>query len=231
MTHTQNGSSEELQHSIDIQPVLGSNAISTPLHKRRKNTAASELNHRVRNTLATVQSICSLTLRSSGAPPELRNILESRIMALSKFNDLVMREQWTSVALKDVVEAALAAHFYRDCQSPFSLAGDAVRLHSRHVVIFGMAFHELAANAVKYGALRGDRGHVDITWRMDDEHLCLKWQERDGPPIDMPSHKGFGTRLIERTLPAEVGGISRVSYPRTGMMCEIHMPVTELHSF
>jgi len=230
LIHARNGS-EEPKRPANIGPSLGGDAGAVPLRRPQSDAAVSDVNHRVRNTLATVQSICSLTLRSSGAPPELRNILESRIMALSKFNDLVMREQWTSVALKDVVEAALAAHFYRDCQSPFSLAGDAVRLHSRHVVIFGMAFHELAANAVKYGALRGDRGHVDITWRMDDEHLCLKWQERDGPPIDMPSHKGFGTRLIERTLPAEVGGISRVSYPRTGMMCEIHMPVTELHSF
>ncbi len=184
----------------------------------------NELNHRVKNTLATIQSIVAQTLRGADVPERLRETLTSRILALSRAHDVLTDEQWSGADLREI--AAQAAAPYRDAggEERFILRGPSVRLPPKTAIAVALAFHELATNAAKYGALSGS-GHVSLTWTLrpagDLSELQIVWREKDGPPVKPPSRSGFGTRLIERSLAADLRGRVVMEYPPEGATCTI----------
>lgn len=187
----------------------------------------NELNHRVKNTLATVQSIVSQTLRNAPTPPEARAMIEQRMIALSRAHDVLTQQRWEGADLREIVAQAIAP--FRDPGNDrFHVRGPAVRLSPRLALDLAMALHELATNAVKYGALSNATGEVYLVWKMDPgcapPHLKLRWEERGGPPVAPPSRRGFGTRLIERSLAQDLKGEARIEFAPGGVVCTINVP-------
>ncbi|WP_431311201.1 sensor histidine kinase [Methylobacterium nigriterrae] len=180
----------------------------------------NELNHRVKNTLATVQAIAHQTFR--GEHSTKTDIFEARLLALSKAHDLLTRESWEGANLSEVVEGAITP-FRRLDGTRFSIQGPEVWLAPRVALALAMALHELGTNAVKYGALSVPSGQVQIHWTASSKSpisIELRWEEQGGPPVVPPTRKGFGTRLIERMLASEMSGVVELQYEPAGVVCD-----------
>lgn len=182
----------------------------------------NELNHRVKNTLATVQSVAGQTLRNAADLGDAREALTTRLLALARGHDILTRESWDGAELADIVASVVAAHGETE---RFSIDGPAVRLAPKATLALSMALHELMTNAAKYGALSNEHGQVRLVWRRSKadagERLRMTWEEIDGPPVSTPTRQGFGTRLITGGLARELGGEVRLDYPQGGVICEI----------
>jgi two-component sensor histidine kinase len=185
----------------------------------------NELNHRVKNTLATVQSIASQTLRNASSPDDAREALENRLLALSRAHDVLTRENWEGASLHEIVAQAVAPYSSRG-EDRLHLTGEAIRLQPRMALAVAMALQELATNAVKYGALSNATGEVRIAWTDGEDRLHLIWRETGGPPVKPPSRRGFGTRLIERSLASDLNGEVRIRFEPTGLVCTVDAPLT-----
>lgn len=181
-----------------------------------------ELAHRLKNTLALVQSIAMQTLKSV-EPQSAVGTFRDRIQALGKAHDVLLTEGWSSVPLSEVAAQTLEP---LDGLSQIAIKGPSMNVGSRATLTFSLVLHELATNAAKYGALSVPDGCIDLTWTVDDRNLKLCWRERDGPHVQAPTQNGFGSRLIERGF----GGSSQVSrrFLDTGLEVEIMVPVQEL---
>jgi PAS domain S-box-containing protein len=190
----------------------------------------NELNHRVKNTLATVQSIASQSLRNAGTASEARDAVEGRLFALSRAHDVLTRENWDGAYLREVVQEAIAP-FQAKGHSRFDLRGREVRLSPRIALAVAMALQELGTNAVKYGALSNQAGHIAISWSVTKQAggavLEMTWREMDGPTVSEPVRRGFGTRLIERSLAQELHGDVTIAFAPTGVVCTIRAPLNE----
>ena len=189
----------------------------------------NELNHRVKNTLATVQSIASQTLRNSETAADAKEAIEGRLLALSRAHDVLTRENWEGADLYEIVRQAVAPYSSRG-EDRLHVNGPKVRLSPHTALSFAMILQELATNAVKYGALSNATGEIGIAW--DVEHaepfprLHLRWEETGGPPVRAPARRGFGTRLIERSLAQDLGGDVRISFAATGVVCIVTAPLS-----
>jgi PAS domain S-box-containing protein len=191
----------------------------------------NELNHRVKNTLATVQSIASQTLRNAGTAEEARGALESRLMALSRVHDVLTRENWDGADMRAIVAEAIEP-YSNPGEDRMHLSGERVRVPPRMALALAMALQELATNAVKYGALSNETGEVHIDWRDGDGRLHLIWRETGGPPVKAPRRRGFGTRLIERSLASDLDGEVRIDFEPMGLVCTVDAPLlTDAASF
>jgi two-component sensor histidine kinase/Arc/MetJ-type ribon-helix-helix transcriptional regulator len=190
----------------------------------------NELNHRVKNSLATVQAIAHQTFR--GEPSAKAETFEARLLALSKAHDLLTRESWEGAEISEVVAGAIEA-FRRSDDTRFQVEGPQVWLAPRVALALAMALHELGTNAAKYGALSVPSGRVLIEWTLRDEspmHLVLRWEEQGGPEVLPPTRKGFGTRLIERMLASEMSGEVELRYEPAGVVCTVEAHLTAQES-
>ena len=188
----------------------------------RQKLLVNELNHRVKNSLATVQSIAAQTLRSSASPEFFREAFETRLIALSQTHDLLTRESWEGASLREVFDVELHAMAGED-RVVFDYTAD-VRLNPKAAVALGMGIHELATNAVKYGALSIPDGRVSVAWTLEEDLLRLVWTERGGPTVTPPARRGFGARLLERGLAAELSGGVELTYDAAGLVCQMALP-------
>ncbi|WP_309090424.1 HWE histidine kinase domain-containing protein [Phenylobacterium sp.] len=192
--------------------------------QERLRLMVNELNHRVKNTLATVQSIIALSLRGVDVPGPVRETLTNRILALSKAHDVLTDEQWSGADLREIVQQA-ADPYQTEGDVRFRVDGPPVRLPPRTAIAIALALHELATNAAKYGALSAVGGRVDLIWDVVSEDgatkLRLDWRESGGPPVEPPKRTGFGTRLIERGLSADLQGRVTIEYLPAGVVCAI----------
>lgn len=181
----------------------------------------NELNHRVKNTLATVQSIARQTLRDGVVARESREVLTARLLALSSAHNVLTRENWEAAELREI--ASQAVQPYVDALAPrVDLAGPDVRLSPNMALAFSMALHELCTNALKHGALSAPQGRVEVAWsREAGGGLRLCWQELDGPPVRPPGRKGFGSRLLTQGLTTELGAPAELNYAPEGLHCVI----------
>ena len=189
-----------------------------------------ELNHRVKNTLSTVQSITRQALRASDDPKVVRNWIESRIFALSRSHDLLTHQKWEGAGLHELIDAALEPFGVADGRAErFKVEGANIRLLPKATLALGIAFHELATNAVKYGAFSNDVGTIRISWETEmqpgGERLILTWREKDGPVVVPPTRKGFGSQVIERGLAHELDAKARLDYLPEGLVCTIDFPL------
>ncbi|MFK5600642.1 sensor histidine kinase [Methylobacterium sp. HMF5984] len=199
----------------------------------RQRLLLNELNHRVKNTLATVQSIAAQTFRGR-TDPDVRAIFDARMAALSDAHNVLVADNWESASLCAVVERALAPYLLAEVDvNRFQLDGPDARLHPKVAVTLAMTLHELMTNAAKYGALSIPEGQVGVIWslrELDDgrQRLDLTWTECGGPPVTPPTRKGFGSRLIERQLPLEFDGSAEIDYRPAGVVCQLQIPLTTL---
>jgi PAS domain S-box-containing protein len=177
----------------------------------------NELNHRVKNSLATVQAIASQTLRRDEVPAPVREALTQRLKALAQAHDVLTGEKWSGASLKEI--ALLAAAPYGGVG--FVIEGPRITLPPKTAIAMALAFHELATNAAKYGALSRPSGVIEIRWTVSDNRVRLTWRERGGPEVEPPRQSGYGMRLIERALAAEFDGEVKLAFEREGLACEI----------
>lgn len=189
-----------------------------------------ELNHRVKNTLSTVQSITRQALRASDDPKVVREWIESRIFALSRSHDLLTHQNWEGAGLRELIDAALEPFGVANGRAErFKVDGANINLTPKATLALGIAFHELATNAVKYGAFSNDVGTIGIAWhterRPGGERLILTWREKAGPIVAPPTRKGFGSQVIERGLAHELKAKVRLDYLPEGLVCTIDLPV------
>ncbi|KQP40272.1 histidine kinase [Methylobacterium sp. Leaf104] len=196
--------------------------------QERQVTMLHELNHRVKNTLATVQALARQSTRGGDAPGER---LEARILALSKTHDLLTQDDWSSAPLRAVLENEIGPYRGGDCT--FVIEGPDVDLPPRHVLSLGMTLHELVTNAAKYGALSVPGGEVRVAWSIagtgrSERHLLLDWIEARGPPAASPERRGFGTRLITMSIERELDGKVTLDYAEKGLRVGMEVPLTEL---
>jgi PAS domain S-box-containing protein len=195
--------------------------------EQRQKLLVDELNHRVKNTLATVQSLATQTARSAPTPEGFRESFEGRLIALSKAHDQLTMHHWESADLRALLLAGLAP--YGAAPERVVLRGEDIVLGPRAVLSLAMAFHELITNAAKYGALSVAGGRIEIRWQpVDDAEgrmLRIAWQEQGGPPVTAPQRRGFGSRLIEDGTTAELGGRVRLAFAPEGVRCEFLIPL------
>lgn len=199
------------------------------LENARCKMLIDELNHRVKNTLSTVQSIVTQALRQPAEPAAIRDAIESRILALSRSHDLLTKSDWDGVGLHDLVESALMPfQVVAGSAQRITVVGDNVHLSPKTTLAMAIAINELATNSLKYGAFSNEVGLIAISWAVlpeaDGPRLVLKWQERDGPPVSPPTSKGFGSWVLERGLTHELGGRVTLDYPSHGLACTIDLP-------
>jgi PAS domain S-box-containing protein len=194
----------------------------------RQDLLIGELNHRVKNTLATVQSIAAQSFRETVDIETGLAVFEGRLIALSRAHDVLTRESWLGASLLELVHAAIEP-FTNGGGNRFAIAGPPISVSPKMTLALAMALHELCTNAVKYGALSASNGRVDISWQVHDEAeqmiLELRWAESGGPPVDAPTRKGFGTRLIERGLAREFGGSAELAFDPAGLICLVRIPL------
>ena len=190
-----------------------------------RNSLTRELNHRVKNTLANVLSILSLTRRRTSSLDEFADSLEGRIRALSATHDLLTVTDWGTTPIKAVIEAELQ-HFRSAHDDTILLDGPALELAPNDALSFGLAVHELATNAAKYGALSVADGQVTIRWRRGADHFAeVEWQETGGPPVATERHRGFGTELIEKVVAHELRQPVTLDFAPTGVRCVLRVPI------
>ena len=218
--------------------VVGASKIARDIYDRRaaerhQRCLQDELNHRVKNTLMTIQSIASQTLRTSPEPATFRRAFEARLHALSRAHDLLETGQWSSVELVDVLARSLAP--FAD-MARIWMGGPSVRLGPEATVSLGLAFNELTLNAVAAGALSGPEGLLTVTWETadcgDGRGPCLRfdWLERLDKPVAAPTRKGFGRRFLEDALGRQLGGRVALTFRPKGLRCHLDLPLEGLRS-
>lgn len=196
-----------------------------------RNSLSRELNHRVKNTLANVLSILSLTRRRSSDLDEFADSLEGRIRALSATHDLLTGTDWGTTAIRAVVEAELQ-HCRTTGDQAVVVEGPPVELAPNDALSFGLALHELATNAAKYGALSVPGGEIFVSWQMVDEHVAeVTWRERGGPPVTPPTRRGFGTELIEKIVAHELRYPVTIDFAAEGVSCVMRVAVRRRNDF
>jgi two-component sensor histidine kinase len=198
--------------------------------EERREILVHELAHRVKNTLATVQSIASLSFRNSQGPEALRQF-HDRLQALVRSHDLLTRKNWQHADLSEVAEAAMAP-LREERGHRFAISGAPVSLPPTTAVPMAMILHEFCTNALKYGALSNETGRVTISWttRADPRGIAISliWSESGGPVVQPPEEEGFGTRLIAN-LSRQLGGDCSFHYPPSGLVCHLSIvsPIDE----
>lgn len=188
-----------------------------------------ELNHRVKNLLASVMAMVAYTERGSASPAEYRDKLSARLHALSRAHTLLSGSAWTEASVEDVVRSTLEPYLDRDL-TRFQIDGPPLDVSSDTALALNMALHELATNAAKYGALSNAGGRIAIRWTADTDRrgfVRLIWSESGGPAVHVPASSGFGSRLLERTF-ASAGGEASLRFPPDGVICQMVFPGAEI---
>jgi PAS domain S-box-containing protein len=190
-------------------------------HEEQIQLLMREVNHRAKNMLSLVQAIARQTVASN--PEDFIERFTDRIQALAANQNLLVRKEWRGVDVEDLARAQLA-HFADLVGSRITVHGPAVRLNAVAAQAIGLALHELATNAGKYGALSLDAGRVDVCWRLDGDVFAMSWAERNGPPVSPPKRQGFGTTVVDSMAKHTVGGEAELNYAPSGLTWRLTCP-------
>jgi len=196
-----------------------------------QKTLIDELNHRVKNTLATVQSLARQTARNATEPKLFQERLQGRLIALSHAHDQLTRGNWEQADLREILRASLSP-YDEGAAERVLLEGEPIQLTPRAALTLAMVFHELITNAGKYGALSQPSGRLDVSWRAEDKDdirvVLITWHESGGPAVKPPEQRGFGTQMVERSVPAELGGTAVLRFDAAGVRCDLAFPLARI---
>ncbi len=205
----------------------GTDVTDRVLYAARQRLLLDELNHRVKNNLAAVQSVAAMTARGSENLLAFQRDFQARLAALARTHDVLARNAWEATDLRALLSAALRPFG----EERIALRGPEVMVSARQASALGIVAHELAANAAKYGALSTEGGRVEVTWdevpgEGDRRALRFEWREVGGPAVaGPPERRGFGSRLIERSAATDLGGAVRLDFRPEGLRCSIEAPL------
>jgi two-component sensor histidine kinase len=187
-----------------------------------------ELSHRLKNTLAMVQAIIAQTLRNAPDLDTAKQALGERMVALGRAHDLLLRGEREAADVRELILGATRLHSDEQA-GRFRISGPELVVGSRAALALALMVHELATNAIKYGALSVSGAHVDIAWATQEVEgettFSLTWTERGGPAVAVPSRRGFGSRLIERGLAGQIGGTVSLRFEPEGVVCVLDAPL------
>ncbi|MCA1439481.1 PAS domain S-box protein [Ensifer sp. IC4062] len=191
----------------------------------QRDLLVAELSHRVKNTLATVNSIARQSFSMNPDARDAHRSFDARIRALAQAHTRLAEAKWSGVSLQSIFSDELAP-YRNEGMDNISLDGPPTTLPPKHALTLGMAAHELATNAAKHGALSVKTGRVSVDWVVDsnENRLCIRWSETGGPPVSPPSRNGFGRLLLERVLASDLGGDVRLEFASQGLNCTIDVP-------
>ena len=212
---------DELDLGLTIAHQLGF-SLERRRAEEQRTLLINELNHRVKNTLATVQSLAMQTMRGADAGTSAYTTFSGRLGALSRAHDLLTVKSWHSASLLSVIGRAIEPF---DGPGRFDIVGPLASLSPKQAVAISMAIHELATNALKYGALSTVSGQVRISWTVDKGQLEFKWQETGGPMVSAPPREGFGTRLVGRALAHDLGAPADLLFLPEGVTAILRSPL------
>lgn len=193
--------------------------------EKQRLLIANEVAHRLRNTMAVINSIVALTAKGSSSVAEFQNALLGRFAAISRTHESLIRSSWTEAKLCDLIETELAP--YQNIDRKITIDGPDLAIDREIAVSLALAFHELATNASKYGALSTPTGQLHIHWMVtgtETRILELNWQEAGGPMVVPPTKLGFGSELISISLSGH-GGTAKLTYPPAGVNCAFILPL------
>jgi len=190
-------------------------------HEEQISLLMREVSHRAKNMLSLVQAIARQT--AAREPEDFIGRFTERIQALAANQDLLVRNKWQGVDTEDLVRAQLA-HFADLIESRIAVHGPKLRLNAAAAQAVGLALHELATNAGKYGALSTDAGRVDVGWRLGGDIFAMSWTERDGPPVRRPERRGFGSTVIDSMAKRAVSGEVELDYAQSGLEWRLTCP-------
>jgi PAS domain S-box-containing protein len=217
------------------QPLYGIRVVQDITELKRANERQQllldELNHRVKNMLATVQSVAMQTRRNATDLDAFTKAFDGRLMALNRAHELLTREIGTGVLVGDLIRETVAPYENRPGEKVVA-SGPDIRIGSEVAVTLAMALHELTTNAAKHGALSATNGRIQVEWRRvagrgpgEPEEMRLTWSEHGGPKVAVPSRRGFGSDLIERGLARQLGGTASLTFREDGLICTISAPL------
>lgn len=207
----------------------GLDAAEQEVARKLQRLMLEELHHRIKNTLATVQSIVTQSLRTADTILDAQGAIEQRLQSLGRVHDLLLRTTWIQASLGSLVETAIEP--FRDRGAGrFSISCPDIEVTAAAALPLVMVLNELCTNAAKYGALSVAEGHVDISGELaaDGKQVCLTWTETGGPAVIEPTRRSFGTRLIEQSLLVTIDGKGKVAYLQTGVVCVLAIPLYAL---
>jgi PAS domain S-box-containing protein len=232
-----NGEEFPIEASISQATVDGSKLFTVILRditlrkhaEEHQSLLLGELAHRVKNTLAVVQSLAVQTRRFATAE-QFHDTFTGRLSALANAHDLLTRSEWEGASLADVVRFGLEPYAGGGIVTRFAIAGPDIWLAPNEAVTLSLAFHELATNAARYGALSNGCGRIDVRWALEPEGqpaaVTICWREHGGPEICPPSRRGFGSRLLERAITHELGGQTEMTFTPSGAGCTFRIPLS-----
>jgi two-component sensor histidine kinase len=190
----------------------------------------AELNHRVKNVLATIAAIASRTQSASHSAADFAAKLAGRIQSMAATHELISRGEWTGISVRELVRRELAPYMVKNNTE---FRGPDLMLDPNAGQVLSMVLHELATNAAKHGALSVDDGRVSVRWQRAqnaNDWLRIEWQESGGPAVESPPVSGYGTEVIRNLVPYELGGTVDLAFAPEGLRCTINIPVTEASS-
>jgi PAS domain S-box-containing protein len=210
----------------EVEYILQNARDITAKHEREQENhlLMRELDHRVKNSLATVQAITRMSLVEGKTVPAAKDELLGRLRAMSDVQSLLVERNWRGSTVEAVLANALLPFGYEPGSARIMLTGPKVHVTAKQVQALSMAVHELATNAAKYGALSDDHGTVHVGWTLDQAnrfHFRLVWQEAGGPEVKPPEREGFGTKMLTRILAQEINGEISLEYDPNGLVCKM----------
>jgi two-component sensor histidine kinase len=211
----------------DRQPVAIAGASRDLTERKRaadlERLIANELNHRIKNTLATVQAVVVQSFRGAVDLEAAHKAVDARILSLARAHDLLIDRNWSGADLHQLV-VGVTAPFASD---QISIEGPSLDVSPKQALALSLAMNELATNAAKYGALSRPSGRVELRWEVQDAQLNLSWRETGGPPVVPPARRGFGSRMLEQILGSDLDGQTRLEFAPDGVRCSITAALAE----
>jgi two-component sensor histidine kinase len=244
--HSAHTAKKTLKHwDVQVTAILGEDgrplqilAISRDITEEQKadehrRMLTRELEHRIKNTQAIVGAIVHQTFRAAETKEQAKAILEGRLAALNEAHNILTQTGWLATPVKAIVNGALKPHRVDDGR--FLVSGPDFQFDASPALSLSLALHELATNALKYGALSNDKGAIDISWHLDtsdpaETRFVFEWREKGGPVVSPPRRRGFGSRLIERIFEGQLEGDAGIHFDPGGLYCKLSIPVTRLQS-